>query len=351
MNAPAHDGGFLPWQVEPARAWLAGRERFAHAWLIHGLRGIGQVEFALAGAAALLCEAPVGGLACGACQACGWVASGNHPDLRRIRPAAAALAEGEGGEAESSAEGKKKQPSREIRVEQVRGLLPWFNTATHRGGWRVAVLYPAEALNVISANTLLKILEEPPGHTVFLLAGQAPDRLLPTLVSRCRRFPLPVPDPAQARAWLEAHGIERAGAWLAACGGAPLLALERARAGGAACPAWLEAFLDLCEGRGTAGDLADALAEEDAADWIDGFQRLLVDLSLRAAAAPARYYPAQAARIASLAARLDARRLAEAAQWLARQRRLAGHPLNPRFLADHAVAMLLKACVPAAAGA
>uniref|UniRef100_UPI00333E51F6 DNA polymerase III subunit delta' n=1 Tax=Castellaniella defragrans TaxID=75697 RepID=UPI00333E51F6 len=347
-----NDGGFLPWQVETARAWLAERERFAHAWLIHGLRGIGQAEFALAGAAALLCEAPVDGLACGACQACGWVATGNHPDLRRIRPEAIALTEGEGsGDTEPAADGKKKQPSREIRVEQVRGLLPWFNTATHRGGWRVAVLYPAEALNIISANTLLKILEEPPENTVFLLTGQAPDRLLPTLVSRCRRLPLPVPAPAQARAWLESQGIGQADAWLAACGGAPLLARERARNGGHACPVWIEAFLDLCDGRGSAGDLADALADTEIADWVDGFQRLLVDLSLGTGAAPSRYFPTQAARIETLAARLDARRLAEAAHWLTRQRRLAGHALNPRFLADHAVALLLKACTPVTAGA
>ncbi|MER1967178.1 DNA polymerase III subunit delta' [Castellaniella sp. GW247-6E4] len=351
MNTPSHDGGFLPWQVTAARAWLADRERYAHAWLIHGLRGVGQIEFALAGAAALLCETPTDGLACGACQACGWVVAGNHPDLRRIRPEATALAEGWGADAEPSAEGKKKQPSREIRVEQVRGLLPWFNTATHRGGWRVAVLYPAEALNVISANTLLKILEEPPEHTIFLLAGQAPDRLLPTLVSRCRRFPLPVPDAGAARAWLESQGVEPADAWLSACGGAPLRALERARAGGPACPAWLESFLALCEGRGTAGDLADALADEEIADWVDGFQRLLVDLALRAGGGPSRYFPAQAARIEPLAARLDARRLAEAAHWLARQRRLSGHALNPRFLADHAVALLLKACAPAPIGA
>lgn len=348
MLAP--DGGFLPWQLELARAWLDDRKRFSHAWLIHGLRGIGQIEFALAGAAALLCEAPVAGLACGSCQACGWVATGNHPDLRRIRPEAVALAEGEGADIEPTAEGKKKQASREIRVEQVRGLFPWFNTATHRGGWRVAVLYPAEALNVISANTLLKILEEPPANTVFLLAGEAPDRLLPTLVSRCRRLPLSVPDPAQARAWLVSQGIEQADDWLAACGGAPLLARERARAGGPACPDWIEAFLALCDGQGSAGDLADSLANEDITHWIDGFQRLLVDLSLNAGAAPSRYFPVHAARIQTLAARLDARRLAEAAHWLVRQRRLGGHALNPRFLADHAVTLLLRACTPAAVG-
>src|SRR3546814_8542999 len=80
-----------------------------------------------------------------------------------------------------------------MRVEQLRSLHTWFNTATHRGGWRVAILYPARAMNAITANALLKVLEEPPAHTIFLLVADAPDRLLPTLVSRCRRLPLAAP--------------------------------------------------------------------------------------------------------------------------------------------------------------
>src|SRR5690606_40979172 len=101
----------------------------------------------------------------------------NHPDLRRVRPEAVALEEGEGGEESESA--ARKTPSREIRVEQIRSLSGWFGTATHRGGWRVAVLYPAHAMNLIAANALLKVLEEPPPHTVFLLVTDTPDQLLP----------------------------------------------------------------------------------------------------------------------------------------------------------------------------
>ena len=89
MSAPQ----FLPWQLETARNWLGNRERFAHAWLVHGLAGIGKLDFAVAAAASLLCETPQDGLACGHCAACAWFASGNHPDLRRIRPEAIAVEE------------------------------------------------------------------------------------------------------------------------------------------------------------------------------------------------------------------------------------------------------------------
>src|SRR3546814_15428037 len=85
---------FLPWQLDAARAWLARRERFAHAWLIHGLAGMGKRQFALAAGVSLLCEQPRQGLACGQCTACQWLASGNHPDFRRIRPEAIAIEEG-----------------------------------------------------------------------------------------------------------------------------------------------------------------------------------------------------------------------------------------------------------------
>lgn len=333
------NAGFFPWQVSLARHWLGQKDRFAHAWLIHGMPGIGQLEFAQAGAAGLLCEAPMGGLACGQCQACRWIAAGNHPDLRRLRPDAVAAQE---GEAEEEGSGKK-QPSKEIRVEQIRSLMPWFNMASHRGGWRVALLYPAESLNVISANALLKILEEPPGRTVFLLVAQAPDRLLPTLVSRCRRLPLPVPTHDQALSWLSQQGVSDAAVWLAAAGGAPLLALQAAQAGGGPVPQWLEDFLDLARRGGPPAALADALIAQDAAEWIDAAQRLWTDLSLTAQGLSPRYYPVQAAAIGALARFSDPVRLAQTARWLQDQRRLAQHTLNPKFLADHAAHVLLSA--------
>lgn len=343
---------FLPWQEQLAASWLNRRERFAHAWLIHGLPGIGKRQFALAAAGSLLCESPRDGLACGHCAACLWLASGNHPDLRRIRPEAVALEEGvaSGGaddESEASASAKKT-PSKEIRVEQLRGLGPWFNTATHRGGWRVAVVYPAQAMNSISANALLKVLEEPPEHTVFLLVADAPDRLLPTLVSRCRRLPLPVPSKQDSLAWLATQGLADAALWLAAAGGAPLLAQQLAQAGQSPCPEWLGQLISPVA-RGQTPDmgaLADHLEKMPADVWIDALQRLFLDLLLAATGAPVRYFPSLEAQTSLAARHAELANLAETAKWLAQQRAIARHPLNAKLFVHSTLQRVGTACRP-----
>ena len=347
--------GFLPWQREIAQQWLAGRDRFAHAWLIHGVAGIGKLEFASAAAASLLCESPVDNMACGHCPACTWIASGNHPDLRRIRPEAIAVQEGaaatEGADdaatAEAGATGTtKRAPSKDIRIDQIRGLESWFNTATHRGGWRVALLYPAHALNVISANALLKVLEEPPPHTVFLLVADAPDRLLPTLVSRCRRLPLPAPGADEALQWLTEQGVSTPQDWLAAAGGAPLAALRLSQSGEQACPDWLSKLIEpLAKGQSPdIGTLAEGLEKSSPADWIDTLQRLYADLMLAGVGAPVRYFPSLARLVGQTAARADAVRLAEGARWLTQQRRLATHPLSAKLFAHATLQRVALSC-------
>lgn len=341
---------FLPWQFDMARAWLGARERFAHAWLIHGLAGTGKRQFALAAAASLLCEQPEHGLACGHCTACQWFASGNHPDFRRIRPDAVALEEGaEQDDTEATGAGTSKTPSSEIRVDQLRSLGTWFNTVTHRGGWRVAALYPAHALNTISANALLKVLEEPPEHTVFLIVADAPDRLLPTLVSRCRRLPVPVPPGQDSIAWLKSEGVADPGQWLASAGGAPLLALRNARAADTPCPDWLSGFLmALAEDGGVdVGPLADLLDKTPPEEWLDGLQRLFMDLALAGARVPLRYYPNLEGPIRIVAERASLARLTQAGRWLAKQRRFARHPLNARLLVHATLDRVALACRPA----
>lgn len=335
---------FLPWQKDLARQWLSRQERFAHAWLIHGLAGIGKQQFALAAAASLLCETPDDGLACGHCTACRWVAAGNHPDVRRIRPDAIAQEEGDGTEDDEQKNTSKKTPSKEIRVEQLRALNDWFNTATHRGGWRVAVIYPAQAMNVISANALLKVLEEPPAHTVFLLVADAPDRLLPTLVSRCRRLPLPTPSEQASLSWLNEQGVARAAHWLAASGGAPVLALKQAGTQDAPYPAWLETLVN--QAISTNGiqvsSLSDQLEGQEPAVWIDTLQRLLIDVSLATVGVKLRYYPALQEKIAILAQSSVPQALAQADKWLTSQRAIASHPLNAKLF-SHAFAQRMAA--------
>lgn len=339
---------FLPWQQGLAHHWLAERERFAHAWLLHGLGGIGKRTFALAAAAALLCEQPRESMACGQCQACLWLASGNHPDFRRVRPDALALEEGETSEEGGSQ--TQKTPSREIRVEQMRALSGWFNTATHRGGWRVAVIYPAQAMNHITANALLKVLEEPPPQTVFLLTTDAPDLLLPTIVSRCRRLPLAVPPADQAVAWLQSQGVKTPEDWLAAAGGAPLRALRMSQSGDSPCPAWLQGFMQgLASGVHRAGvtswmRTADALESVETAVWLDALQRLFIDISLVAVSAPPRYFPAHQETLSRVGGQSDPARLSEVVKWLGHQRGIAGHPLSPKLFIHSVLQRCVDAC-------
>jgi len=345
---------FLPWQEDTAKTWLAQHERFAHAWLIHGLAGIGKTQFAQAAAASLLCEAPQAGLACGVCPACTWVASGNHPDLRRLRPDAVAVQENDAvnldadtsTDVNSATNTTKRAPSREIRIEQIRALQDWFNTTTHRNGWRVALVYPAQRLNVVSANALLKVLEEPPAHTLFLLVADAPDRLLPTLVSRCRRLPLAAPDAGAAQRWLSEQGVADATDWLAAAGGAPLAALALSQSRGQACPDWLTRFATPLA-QGHTPDLAalvELLTKTPASEWLDNLQRLFVDVMLLATGARGRYFPSTEKLLAPIVQRASRAAIADTAQWLARQRAVAQHPLSAKLFIQSVLQRAAAAC-------
>ncbi|POM21608.1 DNA polymerase III subunit delta' [Burkholderia cepacia] len=210
-----------PWQTDDWNRLQQLRAQWPHALLLHGQAGIGKLQFAQHLAQGFLCESPQpNGEPCGACAACTWFSQGNHPDYRIVLPEALA------GEAPGAADdpkaadadegGKKtRAPSKEIKIEQVRALLDFCGVGSHRGGARVVVLYPAEALNVAASNALLKTLEEPPSGVVFLLVSARIDRLLPTIISRCRQWPMTVPAPDAAAAWLAAQGVEHADALLA----------------------------------------------------------------------------------------------------------------------------------------
>ena len=358
---------FLPWQTDVAQAWLGSqsRNRFAHAWLINGQAGIGKRHFAIAAAAAILCEAPLSptGFACGQCVACGWFKLGNHPDLMRVRPDAMAVKEGEAdrladeavatsndtlGATEEPTTGASKKKSESISIDQVRALEPWYNRATHRGGERVAVIYPAETLKIFAGNALLKALEEPPPHTVFLLVVDSPDALLPTIVSRCRRLTLPMPTQSQSLAWLKEQSVDQPDSWLALSGGAPIKAHELAQQGGQACPDWLVNVLTQLSHQKMpdVGRTADELATLQASQWLDILQRVAIDLSWLANGLPIRYFP----QLNELLSRVSA--LAPSASWvtlahgLTDQKRLAHHPLNAKLFAHHCLDRLCFTALP-----
>jgi DNA polymerase-3 subunit delta' len=334
---------FLPWQHELAAHWLKRKEKLPHALLIHGLAGTGKRQFARALAASLLCEDAQALVACGHCTSCQWIAAGNHPDLALLRPQAVAALEGAvlqddeaggDGNAEATPAGKKKL-SDELKVEEIRALEPWYHRATHRGGLRIVVLYPAQTLNIISGNALLKSLEEPPNNTVFLLVADSPDRLLPTILSRCQKVPVAPPSVSQSTDWLKTHGVAEPAQWLAAAGGAPLRALEMSKERSSPCPPWaIDLMGQLSTRRGVdVGRLADALAGESPAQWLPVLQQLSIDICLAAAGLPTRYFPGLQKQATARAKLGDLEKWTSVQRWLSDQVRLVHHPLNGKLFA------------------
>lgn len=336
--------------LEPAwREVLAQRATLHHALLIHGPTGIGKSAFAEKLAQSLLCESPLpDGAACGRCSACGWFAQGNHPDFRRLAPAAAE----EGGDGEVSAGEERasksggksgtrsgSKPSRDIRIDQVRALERFTEVGGHRGAIRIVLIDPADALNAAAANALLKTLEEPGGAMRFLLVTDRPDVLPATVRSRCRALPLPLPAADVAAAWLAADaGVDsaQARAWLAAAGGAPLRARRLADPAQAAIH---RLVVETVAGLPETGVLqaADALADVAAAIWVATLQAWVVDLQRVCVGAPPRYFPDRAERLGALARRSGLVALDRLAVRLDRAARAVDHPLNPRLMIEDAL--------------
>jgi DNA polymerase-3 subunit delta' len=327
-----------PWQNDAWSRLQQMRSRLPHAILFQGPPGIGKLALAEQFAQSLLCESlSPAGMACGTCPSCGWFAQYGHPDYRCIRPEAleeAPVEDEAGEEGESKKTGKSsKNPSKDIKIEQVRQLGDWINVSTHRQGKRVVLLYPAEALNTASANAILKTLEEPPAETVFLLISHSPESLLPTILSRCHRFPLATPRGDPALAWLKENGVADAEAWLAEQGGAPLRAYEMAQAGSRET---LEALLgQLCRpSREAAVKLAAQLQKESTVDLVVWLQRWLSDLFSVKLAGKVRYYPRYQKQLTALAAQADVATLQRMVKALNERRAIAEHPLSARLFIE-----------------
>lgn len=312
--------------------------KLPHALLFAGQPGVGKRELADALAGRLLCEAlpQAQQPACGACASCVMLASGSHPDFRLLQPDAAAESEEEGAPVE---EGKKKA-SKQIRIDQVRDVEDFFHVGGHRGGARVCLIDPAEAMNAITANALLKILEEPSSSFYFIMISHRWRRLLPTLLSRSRRVMFGRPAEAQARRWLAERKLTEHTKWLPFFGHAPFEVASAAKSGRLKA---LDALVaDLLKPAEPLDPLAKAarwesLVKADSAltmeELVTTLQKWLYDLGRQAVGAPARYFP-QAA-LAQQAQRLSLPELMQAQRQLGQLRAWASHPLNARlFLED-----------------
>lgn len=313
------------WFKNELKVLLAQKGRLAHALLIKGPRGIGKQAFATALAQGLLCENPgADGSACGQCKACHWLAAGAHPDFRLLAP----VTEEEAG-AEESEGGKKTKPSPWISIEQVRELHDFINVSSHRGGRKVILVCPAEALNVNAANALLKSLEEPPPLTHFILVSHRPHRLARTIISRCRQLSLREPDPALALQWLGGQGVANPEVALAQCSGAPLLALETSESGELAGRRdFLECIAAADFDPLSAAERFRELPLERFVNWL---QKWTYDMAGQRMLGQVRYNPDMVRELAILARRVEPLSVLRLHRKLVREQRNVQHPLNARL--------------------
>jgi len=325
----------LPWLDDALQHAL--RTQRGHALLVHGPQGIGQFELTLALAQTWLCDRRPSDRACGTCPSCRLVQGRTHPDLLVLLPEALRAALGweaeEGGDADKGSSSKAK-PSKDIKVEAVRAAVLFAQTTASRGGPKVVLIHPAERMNAVAANTLLKTLEEPPGAARFILSCGAPEALLPTIRSRCQAVPLALPPFEPARAWLASHKVAQPEVMLAAAGGQPLEALQWVQDGIDAVT-WTRLPRQLLAGE------SGSLASWPLPRLLDALQKLCHDALCTAWGAPPRYFPA-----ASLPRAGDPARLQAWSQALSKTVRHAEHPWSLPVMAESLAQQAQRALVP-----
>ncbi|MDR1442157.1 MAG: DNA polymerase III subunit delta' [Bifidobacteriaceae bacterium] len=176
--------------VEQLRQAASRPESMTHSWLITGPPGSGRSVAARAFAAALQCEQA----GCGECQACRTVLSGSHPDVLDTATKKVVIA-----------------------IDDVREWVTLSVRTPSQGRWRIIIVEDADRMLERTGNVLLKALEEPPPHTVWILSAPRPQDVLVTIRSRCRSVALRIPSvDAVAGLLTERDGADPALARLAA---------------------------------------------------------------------------------------------------------------------------------------
>jgi DNA polymerase III subunit delta' len=305
------------WQKNQWKHVLQQRYNLPHALLLRGRAGTGKHAFALDLAQTLLCGQKVE-QACGTCPSCVWFAEGGHPDFRLISP--------EDADESEDAPKKKATKKSQISVAQIRQLIDYLSLSSHQAdSHRVILISPAETLNLASANALLKMLEEPPANTLFLLVTSQPQRLLPTILSRCQAIDMPLPNKLDALSWLKTVHVSNAEAALEYAGGAPLLALQIAEEGeisaslvkNLALGAKLEPF--------ACAPLFLSIGMERA---LEALQKWVFDLATYKLTDVLHYHSQYASALQALCKSVNLKALLSFQENLLEARKTAAHPLN-----------------------
>ncbi len=280
MNAPVFSWLQPDWErinIDPAR--------LHHGLLLTGNSGIGKREFACLLAQSIVCSNTGDQKPCGQCQDCRLFTAGTHPDFHVLTSEREAVEGrvsllGEYAERyqDAAARDKKANPSMVINVDQIRHLIDRFYQASHISERRVALIFPADRMNVNAANALLKLLEEPPENAHLLLVTADATALPATIRSRVVVEVLTNPQPEIAQAWLLEKGADDVVASRAGRVG-PLDQLAQSESG------YIEqknqnikGVLAVLSGRTDAVELAALLSKQDNLEVLTWFQQFCADI-------------------------------------------------------------------------
>jgi len=307
-----------PWQHNIWQRLVQAPGRLPHALLLHGKAGIGKLDFALALSQKLLCVSPQMTGACNACPKCTWFNEQVHPDFYRLKP--------EEVEPLETSSKKKSVKKIHISVEQIRLLTQSLSLTNHGvNSFRVVLIEPAEALNQASANALLKILEEPPQLTLFVLVARNLQQLLPTIISRCQKIAMPVPSHAQAIAWVSQQSIHHPEQALAYASGSPLLAYNYSQEQAVKS----EVIAMLAKGRAMDTQQCLSLMQPKGMEQaVMMLQKWAYDLLLACHSLPQHYHLREANALQTLAKSVHFSALLGYQKQLTLARQTALHPLN-----------------------
>lgn len=312
-----------PWLSRQLVPLLAQR---GHAFLLHGPSGLGQYTLALEMARAWLCAHPTAGGACGHCDSCHAIAVRTHADLCVLMPETVMLQQHWplADKAQAELDDKKRKPSREIRVDAMRAAIEFSQRTSAGNHGKVVLVYPADRMNTITANALLKTLEEPAGDLRFVLATEAVHQLLPTIRSRCLAHAMAWPHQQEVTPWLTGHGLdaEAASIWLRAAGGRPDDA--RAMATSGMEPGQWSALPKAVQ-RGDVGVMQGWAPSE----IVVTLHKMCHDMQLRHFGAPSRFFREQ-----DLPEALALAPLSDWGRALAKASRTMEHPFNPGLMQE-----------------
>ncbi len=312
-----------PWLNRQLTALLAQR---GHAWLLQGPSGLGQYTLALELARAWLCAQPTPHGACGQCNSCHAIAVRTHADLCVLMPETVMLQRQWplGEKAQAELDDKKRKPSREIRVDAMRDAIEFSQRTSAWGRGKVVLVFPAERMNAVTANALLKTLEEPAGDVRFVLASEAAQQLLPTIRSRCLMHAMAWPSEQELAPWLARQGMDPAAAavWLRAAGGRPDDALALG-ASGTDADYW--SALPQAVQRGDMG----VMQGWSPSEIVLTLHKICHDMQLRHYGAQPRFFREQ-----DLPRPVSFGALSEWGRALARTIRTMEHPFNPGLMQE-----------------